>query len=257
MEQQLEPAVHQEQLVDLVDKPAWKTLLFELVKKEKMDPWDINISTLADSYLKKVSEMKDFTFTVPANAVLAASVLLVLKAKDVQVSALMPTQFENDFFADFDDPFDTSMDGDLGLDMTGKVNLEPELNEPTRNPSRPISLDELVAAVQTVMDRQKVQREKRVLREREEQKVVKFPKLKLSAQNMQTMMKDMLDKLHEKKDSQDLVIFSSLVKDSSSPKQLLNGLIPILHLSNDRKCDVWQDAAFGEVFIRVLPKETA
>ena len=43
-----------EYLVDLIDQPAWKTILIELVKGNKMDPWNIAVVALADLYWKKI-----------------------------------------------------------------------------------------------------------------------------------------------------------------------------------------------------------
>ncbi|MEK6820785.1 MAG: hypothetical protein AABY11_00095, partial [archaeon] len=34
-------------LVGLIDQPAWKTILISLVKNEKMDPWNIDVKDLA------------------------------------------------------------------------------------------------------------------------------------------------------------------------------------------------------------------
>ena len=42
-------------LVDLIEQPAWKTILIELVKTEKMDPWSIDISQLSEKYLAKIN----------------------------------------------------------------------------------------------------------------------------------------------------------------------------------------------------------
>jgi len=33
-------------LVDLIDQPAWKSILLDLVTSEKMDPWDIDVTAL-------------------------------------------------------------------------------------------------------------------------------------------------------------------------------------------------------------------
>ena len=42
-------------LVDLIEQPAWKSILIELVKKERMDPWEIAISHLAYKYVHRIN----------------------------------------------------------------------------------------------------------------------------------------------------------------------------------------------------------
>ncbi len=67
-------------LLDMVEKPTWKTLLTEIVQKEKMDPWDIDIAELTHAYVQRISEMRRPDFRVPANAVLATAILLRFKS---------------------------------------------------------------------------------------------------------------------------------------------------------------------------------
>ena len=42
-------------LVDLIEQPAWKSILVELVRTERMDPWSIDISQLSEKYLAKIN----------------------------------------------------------------------------------------------------------------------------------------------------------------------------------------------------------
>src|SRR3989338_6587440 len=62
--------VTHEYLVDLIDQPAWKTILLDIVKAEKMDPWNIDVIRLADLYLSKINLLERSNLRVPANAIL-------------------------------------------------------------------------------------------------------------------------------------------------------------------------------------------
>ena len=55
------PAI--EELVDEEeDDVTWKTIIMDLCKSGKIDPWDIEVSILAQEYLKIVSKLKETNF---------------------------------------------------------------------------------------------------------------------------------------------------------------------------------------------------
>ena len=52
----------QQKIFDLIlnqDDVTWRTILYDLVKTEQMDPWDINITLLTKKYLDTVKRMID------------------------------------------------------------------------------------------------------------------------------------------------------------------------------------------------------
>ena len=57
---------------------SWKDILYEVISG--LDPWDINLAELATRYAKRVREMREMNFRIPANVVLVSSVLLRMKA---------------------------------------------------------------------------------------------------------------------------------------------------------------------------------
>ena len=85
------------QLIDLVDKPSWKMLLTEIVEKEHLDPWDIDIAQLTHSYIEHISNARKLDFRVPANAVLVSAILLRFKsdAWELYPQAAVEEQLEN------------------------------------------------------------------------------------------------------------------------------------------------------------------
>jgi len=67
----------------LEDMERWDSRLVELVRENKMDPWDIDISLLTEKYLEKIEEHSRIDFRIPGKAVLTASVLLRLKSERI------------------------------------------------------------------------------------------------------------------------------------------------------------------------------
>ena len=51
----------QQKIFDLLleqEEISWKTIIYDLVKSEEMDPWDINITLLTQKYIQVIKEMK-------------------------------------------------------------------------------------------------------------------------------------------------------------------------------------------------------
>ena len=47
------------------DEVTWQTMLYELVRSEEMNPWDINVSLLAQKFLDMVRTMKKMDLRTP------------------------------------------------------------------------------------------------------------------------------------------------------------------------------------------------
>ena len=75
--------VSQEQVHDIIfnREIGWKEIIFDLIHTEQLDPWDINISVLADRFFERVQEYQDLDFFVSSKVILAASLLLRLKSE--------------------------------------------------------------------------------------------------------------------------------------------------------------------------------
>ena len=67
-------------LVSFVNYDTWKELLIELVEKQQLDPWNIDITELVNSYINAVKALKVMDLRIPANIILAASILLRMKS---------------------------------------------------------------------------------------------------------------------------------------------------------------------------------
>ncbi|MCS7109693.1 MAG: segregation/condensation protein A, partial [Candidatus Micrarchaeota archaeon] len=70
-----------EQIEKLVYKPTWREILIEIVDSNNLDPWNIDIAIVTNSYIEKIKNMKIEDLHIPANVILAASILLRFKAQ--------------------------------------------------------------------------------------------------------------------------------------------------------------------------------
>ena len=67
------------------DEVTWQALLMDLVRSEQMDPWDIDISMLAQKYIETIKELKKTDLRISGKVLLAAAILLRVKAHHLLV----------------------------------------------------------------------------------------------------------------------------------------------------------------------------
>ncbi|MFH1788082.1 MAG: ScpA family protein [Candidatus Altiarchaeota archaeon] len=228
-----------DRLTTLIETPdlSWRDILYEALTG--LNPWDIDLGELASRYSKKVSEMKEMNFKIPANVILVSSVLLRMKA-----DILHPRQ--DDPYAELADSLSTLFDGDFAEIIQSLADGQLEDFEralkPQRLPKRRVTADELIAAIQKALQergaRRKMMLEKRVEDRRvvveEEIDIIKF------IEETYTMVIRLLGK-------KEVVLFSELARTKD---EIVNTLMSLLHLSNDSKLYLNQEHLFGEIYIR-------
>ena len=72
----------QDQIMELLiekDDVSWQSILNELVRTEKMDPWDIDVSHLTHKYIETVKNLKKADFRLSGKVLLAAAMFLKIK----------------------------------------------------------------------------------------------------------------------------------------------------------------------------------
>lgn len=225
-------------LVDLIDQPAWKTILLELVKKERMDPWAIDVADLSIKYLAKIREMESANLRVPANALLACAILVRLKARTIKLKSVQ--EIEDELVA---------------AQETEKQKILLETEIPELGPVRPLrpgmlSLDELVNTIESVLSTGREKQQRSLLLEGED---VEF-KVIASEENIEERMTEVLEKIKKRADSQGLVLFSRLV-DEASPLAHIRAFVPLLFLMNKGEILAWQEEFWGQIFIRLIREE--
>lgn len=217
-----------DELVDLIEKPTWKTLLVNTVKSEGMDPWDIDVALLASKYAEKIRQMKLRDFRIPANAVLASAILVRFKSDSWQ---LIPEQTEV-----VEEPLEE-------YESLGLFDEIPELEVAQRITTRRVTLEELIEAVEHVMERT---RRKKSIRTKVPMETMKITIGK--REEFQKIINQVYNRVLEKADSQGMVLFSDLLVEKTRA-EVVRVLLSLLHLANEGKVSVWQEKVFGEIFV--------
>jgi len=134
------------------DDIAWKDIIFNLVKTEQMDPWDIKIGQLAKKYIELLKKAKDLDFKISGKVVLAASILLRMKSKRLvgedldEFDRLLAgnTVDEDEFYDELATMRDASQ-----ISEEERMNLVPRTPQPRK---RKVSVYDLVNALEKALE---------------------------------------------------------------------------------------------------------
>ena len=193
-----------------------------------MDVWNIDIDRLSKRYYEKIMELKQQNFRISANAMLACAILLRLKARTLKMPTL---QIEDE-------------EEIINID-----HLLPELQPIQRIRESGITLEDLITAIDEVMEKTDKKASKLLEQRQAERIEVQLP------QYSTFDLEENIEKVHEKakvlSENGKLVMFSSLV-DNKNPEGIVNTIMPLLFLSNQGRLLMFQEEFFHEIFIRVL-----
>lgn len=212
-------------LVSFVEEPTWKDLLLQLVSEHNLNPWEINLSVIAEEYLKLVKQMKLLDLRIPANVLLGSAILYRFKTEGLKEKEIIEGVPEERIL----------------------INEEiPELvYRENQSRKRIVTLDELVNALENVI---KNPLQQKILQPLPTQLTLAPPE-----EDMGQRMKAFYQKINETKDAEGLVLFSQVV---DRERFVSHSLLPMLHLVQEKKIHVWQEKLFDEIFISTkLPEE--
>jgi segregation and condensation protein A len=219
------------------DEVTWQTLLYELVKKEQMNPWDINISMLTKRYIETIKKLKELDFRISGKVLLAAAILLKIKSnrllnEDLSEFDRLLTESEEELIEELDLEEPRAYDEE-------KRPLIPRTPQPRK---RKVSVFDLVNALEKALEVKK----RRVLNSIPPMDV-KIPK---KTRDITQVIREVYSKILSffTKNTQNKLTFSQLVPSETKEDKIYT-FIPLLHLTTQRKVDLEQKEHFGEIEI--------
>ncbi len=220
-------------LEEFVSNATWRELLIELVATNRIDPWNVDIVEVVDSYIAAVKRMKVMDLRVPANMILAASILLRLKSETINL---------------FEEPADGADGAEDMVPAEGRVLPSiPELMPKFRmQPRRKVTLDELIGALEGAMKAKERRAERITLENTPMEFVVNMDDIDEKIESAYKLVASSADKKR-------MVTFMELsgkMPDGSSV--LLDLFVPLLFLATDAKIAMFQEEFFGEIIIKLL-----
>ncbi len=222
-----------EKLIHIIDQPNWKIILYDLVKSNEIDLWNVDLISLTDLYIEKIKSLKEENLIVPANALLAAAILLKLKAFSLKLTNTDNQEEELKQLTDDNYILSNSVD----------------LNTPMRLKEGQVSLEELIDVIDIMMNTPTKKNIDKKIKEKKEQEFV-LPKITI---DFSEKSENLLGEIRKHADDYNLVLFSKFTKHEKDPYIVVkNYFIPLLFLVQDEKIDAWQEEFFSEIFIKVL-----
>lgn len=216
----------------IAQRPEWKEVLVDIVKQERMDPWDIDIGRIAKRFLELINERKALNLRISANVLLAASILLRYKCDAWNIKG--------------------EKEGDPIIFIPDDIIAEPvipELQAIARTTTRKVSLQELIDAVDSAIGKEKTRAARRPM-----EHVVPEPLLAMIDTNpelFEQKIKAVFELVKKNADKEKLTAFSQIL-DENTASHVIDCLLPLLHLANSQKVAIWQEQIFGEIFIHLL-----
>lgn len=197
---------------------------------ENLNPWDIDLIKLTDSFLNFIQKIQELDFRIPAKIVFVAAVLLRLKADYLSL-------FEEEESAE--EIAKTQPFVDLGIDP----NLV-QLGLPIKRiPKRQVTLEELIDALRKALAvrERKIER-RRIWRARLQAQITEEDITK-KINHIMNEIDELMQKLKTNK-----LKFSQIVEDWNRD-QIIDHFVPLLHLEQDEKIVTEQEEFFKDIFI--------
>jgi len=218
----------------IIKEESWEELIYNIVSYENMNPWDIDIIKLTDSFIKYIEGMKYLDFRIPAKVVLVAAILLKLKC-----DVLSPLKIEgSEYFPENPQLSQEFLQISQELE---KLNLKPPIE---RHVKRRVTLDELVDALKKAMKVEvKKERIKRTLGKRIRREIGDEVDIEIRIKELMSDIDSLLLKLKS-----DKVEFSKIV-EKWEREEIVKHLMPLLYLSSRGKVSTEQEEFFKEIFI--------
>ena len=222
-----------QQLINLmVSEPSWEDVMIKIVAEEQMEPWSIDIIRLSNTFLTYLEKMEELDFRIPARFILIAAILLRMKSdvlEEKEEKILIPES-------------EKAPDAMLRT-LAALPPLQPPLK---RMPLRNVSLEELMSALRKAYEVQE-RRSERKLRVRRAVDVI-LPAGEV--EDITERIGKLLSSINEALGEVQSIEFSRLVKRWGR-KEIVDSLLPLLHLSQEGKIDVIQDELFKEIMIKL------
>ncbi|HLD19276.1 MAG TPA: ScpA family protein [Candidatus Nanoarchaeia archaeon] len=226
------------------DEVTWHSMLYQLIKSENMNPWDIDVSQLTRKYIDMLKKLKEMDFHVSGKVVLAAAILLKIKSiklvsDDMSEldNLLKPQEEPQEFFDDLEH-------GQTLEDWTQRPDLIPRTPQPRH---RKVSIYDLVSALQKALE----VRHRRMIRHMPTGRL-EVPEKKI---DITKIMEEVYDKIINYLKTEQQLTYRKLVEGQDKKNKILTfiSLLTMAHYET-RKVDLVQQELFGDIEIKLPPQ---
>jgi segregation and condensation protein A len=224
--------LNDQQLIGLmISEPSWEDVIVKIVAEEQMDPWSIDLIRLSNAFLIYIKKIEELDLRIPARFILIAAILLRMK------SDILTEKKEKLFIPE------SEKESDDTLRILASV---PPLQPPLKRiPLRNVTLNELISALRKAYQVQ----ERRIERKTRVKRAVEFA-VPAPAEDITERINKLLSQINEALIEVDNIEFSRIVKRWGR-KEIVEALIPLLHLAQDGKINLHQEELFKEILVKL------
>lgn len=230
----------QKEVYELItkDEVGWKAIIYDLINTEQLDPWDIDLISLANKYLEKIKNLEETDFFISSKVLLAASLLLKIKTQ-----VLLDEYIKSIDEILFGKKEEEKTKEDIDIDKSKLPDLNPKTPLPRY---RRVSLDELMNSLNKAMKTEERRIKKKIKKKqlKKETEIV-LPKEKPDIKDrIKRIYSQILESFKKKKSK---ISYSELTGDSRDEK--IACFLPCLHLDNQHKLFLEQEDHLGEIWL--------
>jgi len=226
---------------------SWEGILNRLT--EDMDPWDIDLSELAQRFREYLRALRELRFEIPGRMVLACSILLRLKSDDLLASA-RPTG-RDELVDDIQD----------ALEEEAYTWVEPpEDNEfvipVIRRPNRQVTVHDLKQALTAAMKVSRRRAERLIGRVEfdADAEFDPFEQFEIGGTDISDRLHTLFEKIKNLLSGRRILSFFRLL-DKGDKDERVRRFFEILHLAADGQIECSQDEFMGDITIRLQQQE--
>ncbi len=225
-----------------ISEGDWEAVLERFT--QDMDPWAIDIVTLADRYKSYIERLERFDLELPGRVILIGAVLLRMKAEVLRAE-------HDDEAQEAEEELD-EMFGDA--EEWAEPQDEQQLRIPEAVPQPPVkkrgtrkvTLDELTAALEDAMAIE----ERRGARQEERREVEDFG-VEVEENDISDRLDSLLDTVRSVlQRGRDAVTFSQLVEEDRQDQ--IETFVHLMHLETEERVRCIQEEFLGEIEVELL-----
>jgi chromatin segregation and condensation protein Rec8/ScpA/Scc1 (kleisin family) len=228
---------------------SWEQVIYKIIAWEGLDPWNLDLVKLSDSFVVYISKLKEMDFRVPAKYVIISAVLLRMKSDHLQyLGDIVEESFSMDVVEDeLESHIESGAADDAGDDLPDEngvigFTVNPITVPPKRQPRRKIVVDDLVSALRRVM-KSETRRDRRAKRHREKIDV-KDDNITRRISTLYHRINDILGRINREE-----VEFSRLV-NKWERQEIVETFLPLIFLDHEKKIETTQEEMFKEIYVK-------
>ncbi|MDY6769258.1 MAG: segregation/condensation protein A [Candidatus Nanohaloarchaea archaeon] len=225
--------------VEAISAGNWERTLKTFT--EDMDPWDIDIVTLADRYKSYIERAESFDLEVPGRVILVGAILLRMKAEVLRGE-------EEPQEDGFEEQMEYEEEELVEDDDSRQLRIPEAVPTPPikKKAERKVTLDELKEALDKALEIEE-QRE-----ERTEQRQVEDYGIEVEEKDFTDRLESMYDSLRNYVNGgSDALTFSRLVEQEEN-RDKIDQFVNLMHLETEQRVQCYQEEWLGEIEIELL-----